>query len=273
MAGILLTVLSAGAARAADLTGEWDTAQLGKACLLLGEPSCGKSSLLFLAAASQAGQEGGRVLFLAPSAIQALPAPLLRLEPRSLRRIQFAYPSSAEELLEALASLHQSPAVLPSLILLDGLEHYLQAGCGQDSASQAALIAALLWDSAAWLSEKLRPNAECQVIVTFKTLTQDETAADQNLRIIERYFPLKCVVREEPCELEGAQSFYISFTGSVRNEPPETCASQSVEDCTWELIYEADNVRIHPVTREPRESEGTPDAWGLGEGTSNNLLS
>ncbi|XP_067876904.1 ATPase SWSAP1 [Heterodontus francisci] len=260
MAEVLLHVLSSfsdGDSRA-GVTRDWDSRDLG-ACLLLGEESCGKTALLFLAAATVAGQEGGRVLFLAPSPLQALPSPLLSLEPGSLRRIQFAYPRSAEELLEAVASLHESACSgLPSLILLDRLDSYLQGGCGRDMAQQAALIAALLRDSATWITEKLQPSPGCQLIVTLKTLTQEETAVDLHLPVIERYFPVKCMVEEEPCNLAGAQSYLISFSGLVKNEAKGPSASHSVEDCTWELLYEADNVtRIHPVTREKRECEET----------------
>ncbi|XP_067828940.1 ATPase SWSAP1 [Heptranchias perlo] len=266
MAGTLLQVFrsfSDGDTRA-DVTSNWDSTDLA-ACLLLGENSCGKTSLLFLAAATAAAQEGRRVLFLAPSPIQALPAPLLSLDPLSLKRIQFAYPRSAEELLQAVASLHESPGCLPSLILLDGLDDYLR----QDTGRQAALIAALLRDSAAWVTEKLRTSAGCQVIVTLKTLTQEETAADHGLHIIERYFPVKCVVKEQLYKPDGAQSYLISFSGLVINEPEGTCTPQSVDDCTWELLCEADNVTgIHRVTRE-KESGESQDVWGVEEGTSN----
>ncbi|XP_041032878.1 ATPase SWSAP1 [Carcharodon carcharias] len=269
MVEILLQVLNSFSDEESrtDVTKDWDTRDLG-ACLLLGEESCGKTSLLFLAAASAAGREGRRVLFLAPSPVQALPSPLLSLEPSSLRRIQFAYPRSAEELLEAVASLHESPCSLPSLILLDGLDRYLQGACGQDMAQQVALIAALLRDSATWLSEKLRSSTE--IIATLKTLDQEETAVEPGLPIIERYFPVKCMVKEEPCKLEGAQSYLISFAGLTKSEAKGPSTSQSVEDCTWEMLYEADNVtRIHPVTREKKESEETQDTWGSEEGASN----
>ncbi|XP_078387557.1 ATPase SWSAP1 [Cetorhinus maximus] len=271
MVEILLHVLNSfsGVESRTDVTKGWGTRDLG-ACLLLGEESWGKTSLLFLAAATAAGQEGRRVLFLAPSPVQALPWPLLGLEPGSLRRIQFAYPRSAEELLGAVASLHESPGSLPSLVLLDGLDRYLRGApaCGRDMAQQVALIAALLRDSATWLSEKLRSSA--QIIATLQTLDQEETAVDLGLSIIERYFPVKCMVKEEPCKLEGAQSYLISFAGLTKSEAKGPSTSQSMEDCTWELLYEADHVtRIHRVTREKRESEESRDTWGSEEGTSN----
>ncbi|XP_072347096.1 ATPase SWSAP1-like [Scyliorhinus torazame] len=242
------------------------------ACLLLGEESCGKSALLFLAAAAVAARGGrDRVLFLAPRPLQALPPPLLRLEPGGLRRIQFAYPGSAEGLLEVLASLHQSPGCLPSLLLLDGLDGYLRGPGHGDRAHQAALISALLRDSAAWISETLPQRAQCQVIVTLKTLTQEETALDLGLPMIERYFPVKCVVKEELCQLKGVQRYLVSFGGLAKREAKGPPTSPSAVDCTWELLCEADNVTsIQPVKRERKEREESQDIWGSGEGTSTN---
>ncbi|XP_020376192.2 ATPase SWSAP1 [Rhincodon typus] len=249
-----------------DMAKGWGARDLG-ACLLLGEESPGRSSLLFLVAAEAAGQWGRRVLFLSPSPVQALPAPLLLLEPGSLRRIQFAYPRTAEGLLEALACLHESPrSLLPSLLLLDGLDRYLQ-GCGQDTPRQAARIAALLRDSASWLSEKLQPGTECQIIATLKAPIQEDTAADPFLPIIERYIPVKCMVREEMCKPDRAQRYLISFSGMGTNEAKGPSVSQNVEDCTWELLYEADKAsRIRLVASEQRENKVI---WGLEGGPTN----
>ncbi|XP_043550797.1 ATPase SWSAP1 isoform X2 [Chiloscyllium plagiosum] len=251
MAEVLLHVLGSysDAESRADMDRAWGAGDPG-ACLLLGEESRGRSSLLFLAAAEAAGRGGRRVLFLAPSPVQALPAPLLPLEPGSLRRIEFAYPRTADGLLQALATVHRAArGGLPSLLLVDGLDRYLQGG-GQETAQRAARVAALLRDSAGWLSQQQQPGARCHIIAALKAPIPEETASDSFLPIIERYFPVKCMVREEQCEPEGVQRYLISFSGLATPDaevPPE---SQNVEDCTWELLFEADKVTgIHLVAR------------------------
>ncbi|XP_060710998.1 ATPase SWSAP1 [Hemiscyllium ocellatum] len=249
MAEVLLHVL--GSCSDAGSRADVDRAGGAGACLLLGEESRGRSSLLFLAAAEAAGRGGGRVLFLAPRPVQALPAPLLPLEPAGLRRIEFAYPRTAGGLLRALAALHRDPrGGLPSLLLLDGLDRYLQGVGGQE----AARIAALLRDTAGWLSQQQQPGAGCHIIAALKAPIPEETGSDSFLPIIERYFPVKCLVREEPCEPEGVQRYLISFSGLATHDaegPPE---SQNVEDCTWELLYEADKVTgIRLVPRQAKQ--------------------
>ncbi|GCC31851.1 hypothetical protein chiPu_0010311 [Chiloscyllium punctatum] len=255
MAEVLLHVLGSysDAESRTDVDRAWGAGDPG-ACLLLGEESRGRSSLLFLAAAEAAGHGGRRVLFLAPRPVQALPAPLLLLEPGSLRRVEFAYPRTADGLLRALATLHRSPrGGLPSLLLLDGLDRYLR-GCGPETAQRAARIAALLRDSAGWLSQQQQPGARCHIIAALKAPMPEESASDSFLPIIERYFPVKCMVREELCEPEGVQRYLISFSGLATHDtegPPE---SQKVEDCTWELLYEADKVTgIHLVARQAKQ--------------------
>eukprot|EP00062_Callorhinchus_milii_P026004 gi/632987625/ref/XP_007882659.1/ PREDICTED: ATPase SWSAP1 [Callorhinchus milii] len=142
------------------------------ACLLLGEPSWGKTHLLFLTAARTASQEGKQVLFISPGPVQALPSPLLALDPMSLKRIQFLYPRTFEDLLHRLASLHETEGALPSLVLLEGLESYLEGTNDQ----RAVLISALLLDTVAFCSQKLRSGPGsgcqgCQLIVSLQVRT------------------------------------------------------------------------------------------------------
>ncbi|XP_069783299.1 ATPase SWSAP1 isoform X2 [Narcine bancroftii] len=261
-AGDVMGVGGPGAAAAAAGPGVWESSDLG-GCLLLGEKSCAKTALLFHAAAAAAGQQGRRVLFLAPRPIQAMPAALLHLEPHSLRRVQFVYPCSASGLLHAVACLHEKPESLPSLIVLDGLDEFLQGCSGLDLSRQAGLVAALLRDSAAWISGRLEPSVECQ------TLTQKENAADLGLQVVQRYFPVKCTVTDQQCHVEGTQSYLVSFSGLVKSESREVRAVLK-EDCTWELLCEADNIsRIRHVTREEGKNEEAQNTWGEQEGRSN----
>ncbi|XP_072925096.1 ATPase SWSAP1 [Hemitrygon akajei] len=237
--------------------GIWDGSDMG-GCLLLGTRSQAKTWLLFQAAAAVAGRDGGRVLLLAPRPVRALPAPLLQLEPPGLRRLQLVYPRSARQLLHAVASLHESPARPPALILLDGADEFLRGD--RDVGGEAALLAALLRDTAAWANKRLSPSTQCQVIVTLQTLTQMENAADLGLQVLERYFSVKCMVNEQQCHVEGAQRYLASFSGLVKKEIGGVRVPQIEEDYTWELLFEGDNISgIHRVTREERKREVAQD--------------
>ncbi|XP_059847882.1 uncharacterized protein LOC132406351 [Hypanus sabinus] len=237
--------------------GIWDGSDMG-GCLLMGTRSQAKTWLLFQAAAAVAGRDGGRVLLLAPRPLRALPAPLLQLEPPGLRRLQLVYPRSARQLLHAVASLHESPARPPALILLDGADEFLRGD--RDVGGEAALLAALLRDTAAWANGRLSPSTQCQVIVTLQTLTQMENAADLGLQVLERYFSVKCMVNEQQCHVEGAQRYLTSFSGLVKKEIGGVRVPQIEEDYTWELLFEGDNISgIHRVTREERKREVAQD--------------
>ncbi|KAJ8404175.1 hypothetical protein AAFF_G00339480 [Aldrovandia affinis] len=186
-------------------------------CMIVGE-RCGiKTSLLFLTAVTAAAELGVRVLFLTPSPIQSLSGPLkdslANLDPDGLKKIKFMYPRSQEELLQDVASLHEcvrGPAGPPSLLIVDGLEHYLGAGGrgptaarGEDQ-SAAAHVAALLADTAAFLTQKLEERGEacapCRVIVSFDVEWQghtppgDPSAQDPLLSVLDRYFSVRCTL-------------------------------------------------------------------------------
>ncbi|XP_072104388.1 uncharacterized protein [Mobula birostris] len=237
--------------------GIWGGSDMG-GCLLLGTRSQAKTWLLFQAAAAVAGRDGGRVLLLAPRPVRALPAPLLQLEPPGLRRLQLVYPRSARQLLHAVASIHESPARPPALILLDGADEFLRGD--RDVGGEAALLAALLRDTAAWANGRLSPSTQCQVIVTLQTLTQMENTADLGLQVLERYFSVKCMVNEQQCHVAGAQSYLVSFSGLVKKEIGGVHVPQIKKDYTWELLFEGDNVSgIHRVRRKEKEREVVQD--------------
>ncbi|XP_055519987.1 uncharacterized protein LOC129714428 [Leucoraja erinacea] len=240
--------------------------QAGSSCLVLGQRSVARTSLLFQAAAAAAEQRGGRVLFLAPRPIQALPAALLPLEPRCLRRVELVYPHSVRDVLHTLASLHQNPGPPPSLLLLDGADEML-AGGGRDVAGKAALLAALLRDSAAWATQVLGPSTPCQLIVALQTQAERESAADLGLQVMERYFPVRCRVNEQQSAVAGAQSFRVSFSGLEKSEAGETNAPRIPDNQTWELLCDADNIsQIRRVTGEERGGEVAQGTWGPQEG-------
>nr|AAI68995.1 RGD1308026 protein [Rattus norvegicus] len=100
-------------------------------------------------------------------------------------KIRFQYPSSIQELLQLLASAHEAPAPVPSLLLLDGLEEYLAEDPGtQDT----AYLAALLLDTAAYFSHRLGASGNCGLVVALET--QKEADGDvPHLALLQRYFP------------------------------------------------------------------------------------
>uniref|UniRef100_H3B5Z3 SWIM-type zinc finger 7 associated protein 1 n=1 Tax=Latimeria chalumnae TaxID=7897 RepID=H3B5Z3_LATCH len=195
-------------------------------CLLLGEGSSGKTSLLFLAALV-AAEEGKKVMFLSPKPIQALPAPLLEsragLNPLSLKKIQFLYPQSREEFMKLIATVHEKGSSLPSLIIVDGLEAYLT-----DNIKQTAHISALLVDMAAFISENIGtvstsnedPNGECCLLVslTHPAQGEDETDGGQSLSVIGRYLPSNCMLERDLDPLQEEQGERVFRERGSRSE-------------------------------------------------------
>lgn len=84
-----------------------------------------------------------------------------------LQKIKFSYPRSLEDLLQDVASLHESAsgsAAPSSLIIVDGLEGYLRGpgvsgGLQQAEQSSAAHVSALLYKTAAFLTQTLEERA------------------------------------------------------------------------------------------------------------------
>ncbi|XP_035252783.1 ATPase SWSAP1 [Anguilla anguilla] len=223
MADILALVLKHNSAQTQGLKNFSFTSGTGwntSPCMIVGE-RCGiKTSLLFLAAVTAASELGVKVLFLTPTPIQKLPAPLqdslANLNPDGLKKIKFMYPRSQEELLQDVASLHESAcgsAAPPSLLIVDGLERYLGAGPGAgtgpggspqgDGWLAVAHISALLVDTAAFLGRKLEERggagASCRVLVSFDTERQGHApgelpAQDPVLSVLDRYFPVRATL-------------------------------------------------------------------------------
>ncbi|XP_041099428.1 ATPase SWSAP1, partial [Polyodon spathula] len=159
-------------------------------CAVLGEAGCGKTALLFLSAVIAASEFGVPVLFLSPSPIRTLPAPLQRARAGvhlpSMKKIQFKYPRTAVDLLRDVASLHESDKNLPSLIVIDGLDQYLHSA-GDQQSLLAGRLCALLADTASFVSQKLTSARsdggsgiapqDCQVIISLSSEAGGESAA------------------------------------------------------------------------------------------------
>ncbi|XP_063152714.1 ATPase SWSAP1 [Candoia aspera] len=154
--------------------------------LLLGPTGSGRSTLLFRAALAGASvASSARVLFLAPRPLERLPGGKAAAA-GAIQRIHFLYPPSFQELLQLVASLHQTLSSNPSMIVLDGLEEYLNSW---SSPSTAAQLVALLLDTSNHFSQKhSHLSVGCQLIVSMRFPGEaGEEAA--HFSAIERYFP------------------------------------------------------------------------------------
>uniref|UniRef100_A0A8C5JY42 SWIM type zinc finger 7 associated protein 1 n=1 Tax=Jaculus jaculus TaxID=51337 RepID=A0A8C5JY42_JACJA len=188
MAEALRRVLDAGGAARARK--EWP--EPGPPLLLLGGPGSGKTSLLFAAALDAAGEGRGPVLF----------------------KVRFHYPPSTQELLRLLCSAHEAPGPAPSLLLLDGLEEYLAEDQGTQ---EAAYLAALLLDTAAYFSDRLGSNRNCGLLVALETREEAESGDNLQLGLIRRYFPAQCWLRPDAAHL--GQWHLQVFLQSGRQSP------------------------------------------------------
>ncbi|KAI3359354.1 hypothetical protein L3Q82_002857 [Scortum barcoo] len=186
----------------------------GCGTLLVGDRSLSRS-LLLLAAVSAASELDMRVVVFTQTQIQSLPVALQRcvpsLSPESLKKIKFSYPRTLEELMQQVASLHESTNTSPtppSLIIVDGLEGYL---CGPEGGSHsgfhpgeqscAAHLSALLCDSAAFLTQLLKQRtsspAPCRLIASFhseadsRPLAGEASSTDPILDVLDRYFQIR----------------------------------------------------------------------------------
>uniref|UniRef100_W5MN76 SWIM-type zinc finger 7 associated protein 1 n=1 Tax=Lepisosteus oculatus TaxID=7918 RepID=W5MN76_LEPOC len=213
-------------------------------CILLGGRGCGKTCLLFLTAVMAASELGRKVIFLSPTPIQTLPAPLMEaragLDPASLKKIKFVYPRTAEELLRDVACLHEAAGAPPSLLIVDGLECYLRwGGEGEQAHQMAARLSALLCDTSTFLSRARAgapgdPPAECQLIVSLDTHPErgaEASGSDSVLSVFERYFPVRCTLgRDASCA--GTRACRIYFSGFQQTEGRDSGLGRH-----WELVY------------------------------------
>ncbi|XP_063178290.1 ATPase SWSAP1 [Chroicocephalus ridibundus] len=154
--------------------------------LVLGPAGSGRTSLL-LRAALAGGGDGPRALFLAPSALPRLPGgdDGGGNDPRALQRLELRYPPSRAALGRELAAVGARPRP-PGLLLLDGLERYLE---GAPAAS--ARLAALLLEAARAPGS---PRPPAQVLAALRL----PPPGPQVLPVLRRYFPAECRLRPQP---------------------------------------------------------------------------
>ncbi|KAG7505098.1 hypothetical protein JOB18_023740 [Solea senegalensis] len=230
--------------------------------LVLGDNSV-SHSLLLLAAVTAASQLGIRVMFFTRTHIRRLPACVHKCvpspSPESLKKIQFSYPRTVEELLQQIASLHESTSPCPappSLIIVDRLESFLCApGVGSHSEFQsgeqscAAHLSALLCDTAAFLTQVLEQRSSsagpCRVIASFQSEGDAGQTGQESpvLDVLDRYFQVRCTLDQsgghEAATATGRQqvwNIYLSGRGIKETTSTTDCEEKPGVTQEWQLL-------------------------------------
>ncbi|XP_074511794.1 ATPase SWSAP1 [Sebastes fasciatus] len=239
--------------------------------LLVGDSRISRSVLL-LAAVTAASETDMRVMFFTQTQIQSLPVALQKcntsLSPESLKKIKFSYPRTVEELLQQVASLHESTNTSPtppSLIIVDRLEGYLcgpgggsHSGFHQGEQSCAAHLSALLCDSAAFLTQLLKQrcpsSAPCRIIASFQSEVDtgqaggEASATDPILDVLDRYFQVRCTLdRDRSYEaaaagLQEVWNIYLSGTGITETSSTKDCEDRPAIAQEWQLLISSDGL-------------------------------
>ncbi|XP_033029684.1 ATPase SWSAP1-like, partial [Lacerta agilis] len=192
------------------------------ALLLLGPAGSGRSALSFRAALLGASSSSrARALFLAPRPLERLPAGGADAAGAgAIQRIHFLYPPSFRELLQLVASLHETFSCSLSLVVLDGLEEYL-GSCS--SPAMAAQLVALLLDTANHFSQKLpvESAAGCKLVVSMR-LSGEAGEQAEYFSAIERYFPAQCWLHPSTEDIADSGSQGITKLIRARLSQPGT---------------------------------------------------
>lgn len=212
--------------------------------------------VLFLAAVTAATDLGLKVLFFTQTPFESLQVSLkgsvpgLKLE--ALKNVKFVYAKTLEEFLEDIASLHELDSP-PSLIIVDDLERYLHGpGSGplQDDLSPVAHVAALLHDTAAFLTQILHDRGEnqgpCRFIVSFYPQCDgsETQAADLLLSVLERYLQVRCTLDEVGGDGETGQKEWRVYLSATRPLPDQ----RGVQAQQWCLVVQSSGaVEFRPV--------------------------
>ncbi|XP_044036291.1 ATPase SWSAP1 [Siniperca chuatsi] len=239
--------------------------------LVVGDHSISRS-LLLLAAVTAASEMGVKVLFFTQTQIQSLPVSLQKcvpgLSPESLKKIKFSYPRTVKELLQQVASLHESTNTSPtppSLIIVDRLEGYLcgpgggrHSGFHPGEQSCAAHLSALLCDSAAFLTQLLRQrspsSAPCRIIASFQSEVDtghaggEASAGHPILDVLDRYFQVRCTLdRDRSYEataagLQEVWHIYLFGTGITEASSTKDCEDRPPVAQEWQLFIFPDGL-------------------------------
>ncbi|XP_073690084.1 ATPase SWSAP1 [Garra rufa] len=236
--------------------------------LVLGDVNISRS-VLFLAAVTAATDLGLKVLFFTQTPFQSLPVSLrasipgLKLE--SLKNVKFVYVKTLEELVEDVASLHELASEAtspPSLIIVDGLDHYLhgsRVGPLQDDLSPVAHVAALLHDTAAFITQFLQNRADgqglCRVMVSFHSESEgsrdnEALAPELLLSVLDRYLQVRCTIDEVKGEGGAGQNEWQVYLSAM-------CPSRVQQ---WHMMLRAGGaLEFNTVIEEEQQILEQPD--------------
>ncbi|KAG7237441.1 hypothetical protein INR49_032287 [Caranx melampygus] len=243
-----------------------------RSALVVGDHSVSRSVLL-LAAVTAASHVDMRVMFFTQTQIQSLPASLQKclpsLSPESLKKIKFSYPGTVEELLQQMASLHESNNMSPtppSLIIVDGLESFLSglrggshSGFHSGELSCAAHLSALLCDTASFLTQVLEQRSSssgpCRIIASFQPdidpgqMGGEPSATDLILDILDRYFQVRCTLDQDrgyeaaAAGLQQVWHIYLSGTGITETLfAKKDCEEKQSAAQEWQLLILPDGL-------------------------------
>lgn len=175
------------------------------------------------------------------------------------------YVKTLEELVEDVASLHElasDAASPPSLIIVDSLDHYLlgsRVGPLQDALSPVAHVAALLHDTAAFLTQILQKRADgqglCRVMVSFEsecegTRDSEVLAPELLLSVLDRYLQVRCTLEEVKGDREAGQNEWQVYLSTM-------CPSRVQQ---WHMLLQAGGVlEFSPVIDGERQILDQPD--------------
>lgn len=156
-----------------------------------------------------------------------------------LQNVKFVYVKTLKELVEDVASLHElasEAASPPSLIIVDGLEQYLhgpQGGLLQDDLGPVAHVAALLHDTAAFLTQIQQNRADgqglCRVMVSFQSEregSRDSESPDLLLSVLDRYLQVRCTLEK----MAGQNEWQVYLSG--------TCPSLGHQGQQWHMVLQ-----------------------------------
>uniref|UniRef100_A0AAZ3PU46 Uncharacterized protein n=1 Tax=Oncorhynchus tshawytscha TaxID=74940 RepID=A0AAZ3PU46_ONCTS len=160
-------------------------------------------------------------------------------------KITFSYPRSLEDLLQdgylrgpgvsgGLQQAEKSAAAPPSLIIVDGLEGYLRGpgvsgGLQLAEQSSAAHISALLYDTAAFLSQALEERAASlapyRVIASFQSEWEGHAGGDSSdpvLSVLD--FQVRCSLDQDwnsaPAVAGPQDAWHVYLSGAGITEDP-----------------------------------------------------
>lgn len=169
-----------------------------------------------------------------------------------MKKITFSYPWTLEELLQQVASLHESPAP-PSLIIIDRLEGFLRGAAGHGGfhsgeQSCAAHVCALLCDTTAFLTQRGSSSAPSSFIASFLSegdAGQDgkESSSESILDVLDRYFQVRCTLDQDrsyeavAAAAQEAWHVYLSGRGIT-----ETCGDGPSVAQEWKLFIFPDGL-------------------------------